>query len=92
MAVDTFYAEQKMIENTRPGWWIQTWDDDGSDSWIKVSFVAAVTHVETGRKATVVRGVDQEGRSSELREWNGSPVTALTAARAKRAGLQSEGG
>lgn len=87
MLVDVFHAEQKMIENTQPGWWIQTWDDDGSDSWLKVMYVAAVTHIETGRKATVVRGVDQQGRSAELREWNGSPVTAMTAAKAKQAGL-----
>lgn len=84
------YAEQKFIENTRPGWWIQAWDEDGTDSWVRVSYVASVVHNETGRKATVVRAVDQEGLGVELREWNGTPVTALTAAKAKRAGLGKE--
>lgn len=49
--------------------------------------VASVVHGESGRKATFVHGVDATGTPAELREWNGSPIIALTAARAKRAGL-----
>lgn len=86
-AIDTFHAEQKLIENTRPGWWVQTFDDGGSESWMKVDCVLSGVHTETGRKVTFVQGVDQSGERAELREWNGTPITALTAARAKRAGL-----
>lgn len=90
LPVDTVLAEHKVIENVQPGWWVQTWAEDGSDSWARVVARLDMTHNETGRKATFVRAIDLNGEPVELREWNGTPVTAVTAAKAKRAGLEEQ--
>jgi hypothetical protein len=83
-------AKPKAIEKVQPGqWWLGEYED--GQFWCECNARLTFTHSQNGSKAIELRGigVDSEGNfSATLRQVRDFVVPTLTAAQAKKCGLE----